>query len=315
MRGDRSLIGAALPELALLAVMVVWASTFVVTKDAFRQMSPLAFAFLRFVFIILLAFAVLAWRGRRTPARYWRIERADARWFVLAGLCGYFFYQLGFVLGLDRTSPFASSLMISMMPLFALIILRLAGDRPSVFAWFGVLVAIVGVVVFLIGQPGGGTWVGDLLSLGSALSFALYGVLNRHIVSRYPPETVSAYTLLAGGGLLVLVSSPAALRQDWGAVNWHGWLIMAYMTVLPVYVAYILWNWAAHHRGVAFATSVELVVPVFSGILSVLFYGEQFGFAKVAGGALVLFGLVLMRLQGWPRFRWNRSRIDTETAA
>lgn len=315
MRDRKGLIGAALPELGLLAVMVVWASTFIVTKDAFKQMTPLAFAFLRFLFIIALAFAVLAWRGRADPARYWRIRRDDAIWFVLAGSCGYFFYQLGFVLGLARTSPFASSLMISMMPLFALIILRLMGERPSLFAWVGVLLAIVGVVIFLIGQPGGGTWLGDLLSLGSALSFALYGVLNRRIVSRYPAETVSAYSLLAGGGLLLLVSFPSALRQDWAAVNWHGWLILLYMTVLPVYVAYIVWNWAAHHRGVAFATSVELVVPVFSGILSVLFYGEHFGVAKVAGGALVLFGLVLMRLPAWPRFRVSRPRAGSEVAS
>jgi drug/metabolite transporter (DMT)-like permease len=301
-----SLIGAALPELALLTVMLLWASTFILTKDLFTQMTPLAFAFLRFLLIILLAFGVLAWRGRNDPARYWRIARADAIWFLLAGSCGYFFYQLGFVLGLDRTSPFASSLLISMMPLFTLILLRLMGERPSSFAWFGVVVAIGGVILFLTGQRGGGTWLGDLLSLGSALSFALYGILNRRIVGRYPAETVSAYSVLAGGGLLLLVSAPSAFRQDWGAVDLGAWLILLYMAVLPVYVAYILWNWAAHRRGVEIATSVELIVPVFSGILSVLFYGEEFGVAKLAGGALVLFGLVLMRLKGWPRLRSGR---------
>lgn len=307
-------IGAALPELALLTVMLLWASTFILTKDVFAQMTPLAFAFLRFLLIIVLAFGVLAWRGRHEPARYWRIERSDAIWFILAGSCGYFFYQLGFVLGLDRTSPFASSLLISMMPLFALIILRLLGERPSSFAWFGVVVAIGGVIIFLTGQRGGGTWLGDLLSLGSALSFALYGILNRRIVGRYPAETVSAYTLLAGGGLLLLVSAPSATQQDWGALDASAWLILLYMAVLPVYVAYILWNWAAHRRGVEIATSVELVVPIFSGILSVLFYGEEFGVAKLAGAALVLLGLVLMRLKRWPHPRIGR-RTNQEIAA
>lgn len=305
-------LAAVLPELALLTVVLLWASTFIITKDAFKQMTPLAFAFLRFLLIILLAFGVLAWRGRGDPARYWRIERTDAIWFALPGICGYFFYQLGFVLGLARTSPFSSSLLIALTPLFALIIVRLMGERPAPFAWFGLVVAIAGVVIFLIGQKGGGTWLGDLLSLGSALSFALYGILNRRVVGRYPPETVSAFTLLTGGGLLLLVSLPSAIRQDWGALDWHGWLIMLYMAVLPVYVAYLLWNWAMHRRGVAVATSASLIVPVVSGILSVLFYGEAFGVAKVAGGALVLLGLVLMRLKGWPRVRLGRRRASTE---
>lgn len=310
---NRRLLTSVLPELALLTVMLLWASTFILTKDIFTRMTPLAFAFLRFVLIILLAFGVLIWRGRHDPARYWRIERADAIWFVLAGSCGYFFYQLGFVLGLDRTSPFASSLLISMMPLFTLIILGLMGERPSSFAWIGVVMAIGGVGIFLTGQRGGGTWLGDLLSLGSALSFALYGILNRRIVGRYPAETVSAYTLLAGGGMLLLVSAPSAWRQDWGAVDLSAWLILLYMAVLPVYVAYIMWNWAAHHRGVEVATSVELLVPIFSGILSVLFFGEQFGPAKLGGGALVLVGLVLTRMRGWPRFRVRR-RGDAQPA-
>lgn len=309
------MIGAVLPELALLTVVLLWASTFIITKDAFKQMTPLAFAFLRFVLIILLAFGVLTWRGRGDAARYWRIKRADAVWFILAGSCGYFFYQLGFVLGLARTSPFSSSLLIAMTPLFALIIVRLMGERPSPFAWFGLAVAIAGVVVFLAGQRSGGTWLGDLLSLGSALSFALYGILNRRIVGCYPPETVSAYTLLAGGGLLLLVSLPSAIQQDWGALDWHGWLIMLYMAVLPVYIAYLLWNWAMHRRGVGVATSASLVVPIVSGILSVLFYREEFGVAKVAGAALVLLGLVLMRLKGWPRRWFRHGGADAEIAA
>ena len=49
-----------LPELALLLVVVVWASTFVLTKQAFYEISPLAFAFVRFAGITLLAFGVLA---------------------------------------------------------------------------------------------------------------------------------------------------------------------------------------------------------------------------------------------------------------
>src|SRR5262245_31008262 len=114
------------PELAQLVVVGLWASTFIVTKHAFAELTPLAFTFVRFGLMIALAFAVLAARGRS-----WRIERSDLPRFALAGLMGYTLYQLGFVLGLERTSPFASSLLIATVPLFTMIILALRGEPTA----------------------------------------------------------------------------------------------------------------------------------------------------------------------------------------
>src|SRR6476661_1749165 len=105
------IVAAIGPELGQLLVVGLWASTFIVTKAAFAQVSPLAFA-------------VLAARGRT-----WRVRRSDLPRFLLAGLAGYTFYQLGFVLGLERTSPFASSLLIAMVPLFTMLILAVRGER------------------------------------------------------------------------------------------------------------------------------------------------------------------------------------------
>ncbi len=163
-----------LPELAQLTVVALWASTFILTKDAFEDVSPLAYIFLRFVLITALAFGMLAIRGwRRGWARYWRLDRVDLPRFALAGLAGYTFYQLGFALGLDRTSPFSSSLLISMAPLFSLAIVTLRGERSPLLAWLGVGVSIAGVAIFLSDQAGGGTWVGDGLSLMAAVAFAI----------------------------------------------------------------------------------------------------------------------------------------------
>jgi len=312
--GQPSPLTTFLPEIALLTVVLLWASTFVITKDAFERISPLAFAFIRFLLITVLAFGVLVVRGRSAQrARYWRVERADLPRFALAGLFGYTLYQLGFVLGLERTSPFSSSLLIAMVPLFTMLLVTLLGDRPPPVAWVGLGVAIAGVVVFLSDRGGGGSWDGNLISLGAAVAFATYGVVNRPLVARYPPETVSAYTTLAGSVPLLLVSLPAARAQDWGSLGVGSWLVILYMVVLPVYVAYILWNWAIARRGVAIATSTALTVPVVSGVLSAIFYAEGFGTLKVLGATLALLGLLLMRLPRWPsldslRKRGNRVR-------
>jgi drug/metabolite transporter (DMT)-like permease len=286
-------VAAVGPELAQLVVVGLWASTFIVTKHAFAELTPLAFTFVRFGLMTTLAFAVLFARGRP-----WRIDRRDWPRFALAGLTGYTFYQLGFVLGLERTSPFASSLLIAMVPLFTLVMLATRGERAPTRGWVGLAVALVGVVIFLADQWSRGTagsLLGDALSVGAAVSFALYGIANRPLVRDYPPETYTAYTLLAGGVPLMLISTPAALAQNWGTVSALGWLEIGYMVVLPVYVAYMLWNWAIARRGAAAATSFTLLVPIASGSLSAWLFGEQFGLAKLLGAALVLGGLAIIR--------------------
>ncbi|MGI8588590.1 MAG: DMT family transporter [Chloroflexia bacterium] len=280
------------PELAQLLVVGLWASTFVVTKAEFAEVSPLAFAFVRFGLMTLLAFVVLAARRGRD----WGIHRRDLPRFALAGLSGYTLYQLGFVLGLDRTSPFSSSLLIAMVPFFTMLMLSLKGERTRARGWAGLAIAIVGVLVFLADKQGTpGTLLGDLLSLGAAVSFAFYGVINRALVRDYPPETYTAYAVLAGSIPLLAVSTPAALAQNWAAVSAWGWAGILYMVVFPVYIAYMLWNWAIARRGAATATTFSMLVPVVSGCLSALLLAEGFGVAKLLGATLVIAGLIIVR--------------------
>jgi drug/metabolite transporter (DMT)-like permease len=119
-------------------------------------------------------------------------------------------------------------------------------------------------------------------------------------VRDYPPETYTAYALLAGSVPLMLVSTPAALAQDWGAISLIGWLGIIYMVVLPVYVAYMLWNWAIARRGAAKATSFTLLVPIVSGSLSAWLFAERFSLLKLFGAALVLAGLMIIRTPSKP---------------
>ncbi|MDF3018574.1 MAG: protein of unknown function transrane, partial [Thermomicrobiales bacterium] len=237
------------PELAQLTVVMFWASTFVVAKAAFAEVSPLAFLFARFVIMVALAFAVLLILQR--GAGRW-VERSDWGLFALAGLTGYTLYQLGFILGLSRTSPFSSSLLIAMVPLFTVLILAIMREPTPLQGWVGLGVALVGVALFLLDKRGAsaGTLLGDLLSIGAAVAFAIYGIITRPLVRKYPAETYTAWSVLAGTIPLLLVSLPDALRQDWQALSLSGWFSIVYLAIFPVYIAYILWNYAIARRGV-----------------------------------------------------------------
>ncbi len=286
-----------LPEMAALSVILVWGSTFTLTKTLYEDMHPLAFGALRFIFISFIAFAVL-WTGSRGSDRATRrtIRRADVPLFIVTGLLGYTGYQLGFLLGLEHTSPFAGALMIaSSTPLVSLAIVTALGEKQASAVWLGALVAVAGVTIFLFSGGAGMSWLGNLIAFGGGVSFALYQVFNRRLIREYHPATYSAWSTLFGSIPLVLIGIPAMLNQSWSGVSGTSWLSFAYMCVFPVYLAYILWGWAIRHRGVAIA-GFSLLVPIIAGVMSWFFYDESFGPRKILGGALAVAGLVWMQV-------------------
>jgi len=305
---------AFLPELALLTTVTLWATTFIVTKDAFTHIDVMAFVFIRFLLMTLMAFAILFVIRARHPETPISPRRSDLPRFLVAGLAGFTFYQLGYNLGLDRTSVFSASLLISTSPLFTILVLTAIGERPPAAAWIGVVVAVVGVAIFLRGNQGGERSLsGDLLCFMAAAAFGLYSVINRPLAASYPPATYTAWTLLLGSIPLVLAGAPAASDQDWGALAPSSWLAIVYVVIFPVYIAYMLWNFGIARRGAAIATSFGLLVPIIAGTLSALLYDETFGPRKLIGAALVLGGLLFIRIG--PRWLGQRGAAKPASQA
>ena len=284
---------APLIDLALLSVALMWASTFTLFKIAWRDIDPVAFTAIRFAAMFGFSVAVLF----VSRSRVWP-RREDLPALAASGLTGFFLYQMGFVLGLDRTSALASAILISTHPIFSVVFLWIARrEKPARLELGGVLLGFLGVAVFLRAWDAfGAARPGDLLSLGAAAAFGAYGVINQPLTARYPPRELLSYGLAIGGLLVTLVGIPAMVKQDWGAVSLPSWIILAYAVVGPVYLAYALWNWAIRHRGIPRTVVYGFLVPVLGGAIAVLVLDERVGSEQVIGGGLVVVGLLVTRL-------------------
>jgi drug/metabolite transporter (DMT)-like permease len=280
-------------DVALLSVALMWASTFALFKIAWRDLDPVAFTGLRFA--VMFAFSagvIVRGTGRVRP------QREDLPRLAASGLTGFFLYQMGFVLGLDRTSALASAILISTHPIFSVIVMwMIRSERPNRNQIAGVLLGFLGVAVFLRARDAfAAARPGDLLSLGAAAAFGAYGVINKSLTARYPARELMSYTLGFGGLLVTLVSLPAVIDQDWGQVSMQSWAILAYAIVGPVYLAYALWSWAIRHRGIPRTVVYGFLVPVLGGAIAVVALDEAVRPEQVVGGLLVLGGLLVTRL-------------------
>lgn len=288
--GGRSPI---LIDLALFSVVVMWASTFTLFKVAWREIDPVAFTGIRFGAMFAFSVVVLAVMKQRVRPR-----RADLRLLIASGLTGYFLYQMGFVLGLDRTTALASAILISTHPIFAVVFEWFGRrQRPNKLELGGVLLGFLGVAVFLRAWDAFATArMGDLFSLGAAAAFGAYSVINKPLSARYPSRELMSYGLAFGGLLVTIVAIPSMVAQDWRGVSASSWVIVAYATIGPVYIAYALWNWAIKHRGVPRTVVYGFLVPVLGGAIAVIALDETFGVVEILGGVLVIAGLLVTRL-------------------
>jgi drug/metabolite transporter (DMT)-like permease len=280
-------------DLALAVVVLMWASSFTVFKIAWHRFDPVAFTSARFAMMV--AFSIVwirLFRGRV------RLRRSDLPLLAASGLTGYFLYQMGFVLGLDRTTALASAILISTHPIFSVLFQwAFFRRRPARMELVGIAVGFVGVAVFLRAWDAfSQASLGDLLSLGAAAAFGAYGVIGARLSERYPAWELMAYGLLIGGTLVALVGAPALLRQDWGAARPVDWLILLFAIVGPVYLAYGLWNWAIGKRGIPRTVVWGFLVPVVGGAMAVLGLHERLHPENVVGAAVVIAGLVVTRL-------------------
>ena len=138
--------------IAALATMLVWGVNFAFVKHVLESIGVETFLFIRFVSLPLLGFALLVVIFRNRLASTWP-RRPDLARFLVCGLVGHALHIGVVMYGMDLSTPFSSSLVLTSGPLFTLIILALLGvERLRLRQVAGTLVALAGIVVFLA-QP------------------------------------------------------------------------------------------------------------------------------------------------------------------
>src|SRR5689334_16766982 len=263
-------------DLAMLCVVFVWAANNLVVKGALAELEPLAYVAGRFAIVVLLLFGWMAVRRRfAAPAL------ADWPRFLFAGLFGFAVYNALFTVGLERTTVSSVALLVSLGPIFTMLLAAaLRMDRVRLGQWGGVALATAGVALFVLAKSrDGGPYdaTGDLLSLLAAFLFAAYSLATRPLVARYGAAPATAWSALIGLACILPVAWPSVLRQDWADLSLRSWGSLVYASAISMLAGYTLWTWAIEQRGAARTAPYLFLIPIATGVLAALFFGERLG--------------------------------------
>ncbi len=270
-----------------LIAVCLWGLAPVATRSLVHELAPLPLLTLR---QLLAAGVLLPWA---VPALR-RIDARDLPRFIVAGLLGMVGYNLPVTVGLQWLPASSAGLLLATEPVWVLVIgLVFLGERagPRVLAGTGVALAGVAVIAGPAAlSPGSGTRAvaGAALVLLATLAFAGYMVVLRPLSQKYGAVSATATSSVAGAlPYLALAGTawPPRLSPPAGAE-------LLFLALGSTVAGMLLWNLAVV-RGGAGISRLLYLEPVVSVLGAMVFLGEQVTLAVLAGGVLVIAGVLM----------------------
>jgi drug/metabolite transporter (DMT)-like permease len=156
-----------------------------------------------------------------------------------------------------------------------------------------------------------GSWEGDLagvlIGVAAGLSYACYSLFGRSAADRgLSPWTTLLYTFAFAAVFLFAVNcvpgaplpgSSRTLRDIvWLGASWKGWLVLFLLAAIPTVGGFGLYNVSLSILPSSVASLVVSLEPVFTAITAYILLGERLTAVQLCGGALILGGVVVLRL-------------------
>ena len=282
--------------LVLLFQQTLGALTFPIAKFGLEQIEPFTFAFFRF----LISAAVLLFIARsrhQQPA----VSRVDMKKIIGLGFLIIPFNQTAYLFGQKMTAAGHGALLFATVPIW--IFLGALFYLKERFNWrrtIGMVVALLGVALVISSgavDMGVEYLLGDLLILMAVMAWAAYTVLGKPLVVKYGAFRVTAYALSSGTALYFPFGLFRALRFDYSGISMGAWLSVLYVALGVSVTAYVLWYWLLKHLEASRIAVYHNLQPVIATVVAYFFLNEPIRWTFVAGGLVVLAGVIVTELE------------------
>lgn len=159
-------------------------------------------------------------------------------------------------------------------------------ERTRGMDWAFIVVTLGGMVLFFLDKLSTtGMW-GNIIAVGTGVSYAIFTLCMRAQKSASPVESV-----MLGHAITALVGIPFLMN---GVPSAEGWLGLLYLGIFQQGVSLVLYVWCIKRLGALQAILIMTLEPIFNPIWVALGYGELPGMWAMIGGCVVV-GAVTLR--------------------
>ncbi|MCL4270576.1 MAG: DMT family transporter [Anaerolineales bacterium] len=288
-----------IPYLEALFAVVVWGASFIATKIAVGQISPISVVWIRFAIGIPILFAAVLMRKQFAFPK-----GTEWLYFTLLGFLGIAFHQWLQSNGLQTSEATTTAWIVATTPAFLSILGWLVlKEKLTLIQTSGIILAMVGVIVVVskgdftslsIGKFGA---PGDVLILISSVNWAVFSILSRRGLKDHSSTRMTFWVMTIGW----LITSAAFIGQgrytELPQLDARGWWSLIYLGIFTTGLAYIAWFDVLSQLPAAQSGAFLFLEPPSSMIVAAVVLNEQVTIASIIGGAVILLGVWLVNRQ------------------
>jgi len=266
--------------------------------------SPMGLNGLRFAFGAM-AFWLFSYFSRE------HVTKKDLGILLLGSMFGLMGNQIFFIQGLTRTSPIDASIISTFLPIITMLLAAIIIREP--ISWLkalGVLTGAIGAIILVYSaqhQNGGTSSIGgDLLCLGSCISFALFLVVTKPILHKYSPITMMKWMFLFATLLFLPFSYTDIMSIHFSEFSQSDKASLSFILVCATFIPYLLIPIGQKRLRPTTVAMYNYIQPIVATILAIYVGQDSFSFTKGVAAALVFSGVFLVTR--------SKSRADIEIA-
>ncbi len=270
--------------IALVGITAVWGYTFLAVQSAIARMPVMDFMAWRFAVASIVMIAL-----RPTCLR--NVTRLELLRGIGLGMVmglGYIAQTYGLLYASAAVSGFITGMFVVLTPVMSWIILRRKTDRNT---WLVVALATVGVA--LLSLHGWSVGIGELLTLGCAIFFAVHIVGLGEWSPLYDPYTFSLLQIATVAVISLVAAAPDGIVMP---PDIEVWGVIGITAILATALAFIVQTWAQSLVSATRAAIVMTMEPVFAGFFAVVLGGNQLTLRILLGAACILAAMLIINL-------------------
>jgi drug/metabolite transporter (DMT)-like permease len=274
-----------------------WGVSFVSTKALLDKLDPFSIIVIRFGIGALFLLSLILLQRTRLIVSYRYIPH-----LMVLGILGVFVHQVLQATALLAIDASSAGWLISFSPIFTVILsMVFLHERMNIVRAAGMMLAIIGVLLVTTSRSGQSFEfqfnIGFILMLLSTLNWAVFSVLLKRLKIPYPPLVVTFYMSIIG----LLLTTPFLIRnKGWESLSLLNDTEWAHLLFLGVFVSGIAyWYWGKALEGLE-ASKVSMFLylePITTLIAAVLLLHEKIYFINVAGGIIIIIGVIIVNGQ------------------
>lgn len=274
--------------LALLALYLIWGSTYLGIRIAIESIPPLLMMGARFIIAGGILYLLLRIRGVPNPSRSQWLGSTAVGILLIGG-------GMGGVATAEQWVPSGvAAVCIATSPLWISLFAGLWGHWPVRSEWLGLGLGFMGVVLLNVGS---GLWAspfGAIILLIAPMCWAFGSAWSNHL--QLPPGLMASATQMLIGGIFVMTMGLALGQRITSLPSTQSLLALLYLIVFGSLIAYSAYGYVLRRVRPALAISYAYVNPVVAVCLGVALAGESVTVLTVVAMVVILVGVALLSL-------------------